>query len=81
MTGGPAYLQESQVSEKSNGKLYNVAVVGATGLVGQEFLRILAGRHFPLRNLRLLARQRSAGPGRRVSSMSRWWGRIHGTWA
>ncbi len=49
------------MSEKSNGKLYNVAVVGATGLVGQEFLRILAGRHFPLRNLRLLASKRSAG--------------------
>ncbi len=49
------------MSSSSNGKLYNVAVVGATGLVGQEFLRILAGRHFPLRNLRLLASKRSAG--------------------
>ncbi len=49
------------MSEKSNGKLYNVAVVGATGLVGQEFLRILAGRRFPLRNLRLLASKRSVG--------------------
>jgi aspartate-semialdehyde dehydrogenase len=35
--------------------------VGATGVVGQEFLRILARRHFPLRNLRLLASKRSAG--------------------
>ncbi len=42
-------------------KLYNVAVVGATGLVGQQFLRILARRHFPLRNLRLFASKRSAG--------------------
>jgi aspartate-semialdehyde dehydrogenase len=42
-------------------KLYNVAVVGATGVVGQEFLRILAQRHFPLRSLRLFASKRSAG--------------------
>jgi aspartate-semialdehyde dehydrogenase len=42
-------------------KLYNIAVVGATGVVGQEFLSILGARHFPLKNLRLLASKRSAG--------------------
>lgn len=42
-------------------RLFNVAVVGATGVVGQEFLRILAGRPFPMRELRLLASKRSAG--------------------
>jgi aspartate-semialdehyde dehydrogenase len=42
-------------------KLYNVAVVGATGVVGQEFLRILAARRFPLKGLRLFASKRSAG--------------------
>jgi aspartate-semialdehyde dehydrogenase len=42
-------------------KSYNVAVVGATGIVGQEFLRILAKRRFPLRSLRLIASPRSAG--------------------
>jgi aspartate-semialdehyde dehydrogenase len=42
-------------------KLYNVAVVGATGLVGQQFLRILGKRHFPLRNLKLFASRRSVG--------------------
>ena len=42
-------------------KLYNVAVVGATGVVGQEFLRILATRHFPLKSLGLFASKRSAG--------------------
>lgn len=42
-------------------KLYNVAVVGATGVVGQQFLRILAGRRFPLRNLSLFASKRSKG--------------------
>ena len=40
---------------------YHVAIVGATGLVGQEFIRILQQRHFPLASLRLLASDRSAG--------------------
>lgn len=39
----------------------NVAIVGATGAVGQEFLRVLAERRFPIRSLRLLASARSAG--------------------
>ena len=42
-------------------KAYNVAVVGATGLVGQEFLKIALQRGFPLKGLRLLASHRSAG--------------------
>ena len=40
---------------------YNVAVVGATGLVGQEFLKIAMQRGFPAKELRLLASHRSAG--------------------
>ncbi|MCF6155201.1 MAG: aspartate-semialdehyde dehydrogenase [Candidatus Brocadia sp.] len=39
----------------------NVAVVGATGAVGEEFLRILESRKFPVEELRLLASRRSAG--------------------
>jgi len=39
----------------------NVAVVGVTGAVGQEFLNILAERNFPIKNLKLLASARSAG--------------------
>jgi aspartate-semialdehyde dehydrogenase len=39
----------------------NVAIVGATGAVGQEFLTVLAERNFPIKNLRLLASGRSAG--------------------
>ncbi len=42
-------------------KKYNVAVVGATGLVGGTFLKVLAEYHFPINNLRLLASSRSAG--------------------
>jgi aspartate-semialdehyde dehydrogenase len=39
----------------------NVAIVGVTGAVGQEFLAVLAQRDFPIRNLKLLASARSAG--------------------
>ena len=40
---------------------YSVAIVGATGAVGVEFLRLLEERHFPLSELRLLASARSHG--------------------
>ncbi len=40
---------------------YNVAVVGATGAVGEEMLKILEERDFPIKNLRLLASSRSEG--------------------
>ncbi|MCS6923898.1 MAG: aspartate-semialdehyde dehydrogenase [Fimbriimonadales bacterium] len=40
---------------------YRVAIVGATGAVGQELLQVLAQRDFPVRSLRLLASERSAG--------------------
>src|SRR3954469_22788965 len=39
----------------------NVAIVGATGAVGQEFLNVLAERNFPIKNLKLLASAKSAG--------------------
>lgn len=39
----------------------NVAIVGASGAVGQEFLRVLAEQNFPIDNLRLFGSQRSAG--------------------
>ena len=44
-----------------SGKRFNVAVAGATGAVGEVFLQILAERKFPIRNLRLLASERSVG--------------------
>jgi len=40
---------------------YNVAILGATGLVGREFIKILEQRRFPLASLRLLASSRSEG--------------------
>ncbi len=39
----------------------NVAIVGVTGAVGQEFLRVLEQRQFPFGSLSLLASKRSAG--------------------
>ena len=39
----------------------NVAIVGASGAVGQEFLRVLAERDFPVDNLVLFGSERSAG--------------------
>ena len=41
--------------------MYNVAIVGATGLVGGTFLKVLAEQKFPIKNLKLLASARSAG--------------------
>lgn len=42
-------------------KKYNIAVAGATGMVGQEFLKILEQRNFPIDKIKLLASERSAG--------------------
>jgi aspartate-semialdehyde dehydrogenase len=39
----------------------NIAVVGATGAVGVEILRVLERRNFPVASLKLLASKRSAG--------------------
>ena len=42
-------------------KQYNVAVLGATGAVGQQMIRVLEERNFPVNILRPLASARSAG--------------------
>ncbi len=42
-------------------KKVNLAIIGATGAVGREMLKILAERNFPIGELKLLASQRSAG--------------------
>ena len=42
-------------------KEYHIAVVGATGAVGAELLRVLERRNFPVSKLRALASGRSAG--------------------
>ena len=42
-------------------KLYNVAILGATGAVGREMMKILQERSFPIAKLKLLASARSVG--------------------
>jgi len=42
-------------------KAYHIAVVGATGAVGQELLRVLERRNFPVASLRPISSERSAG--------------------
>ena len=59
----PTSRINSPVSSDQKARLstVDVAIVGVTGAVGQEFLSILEQRHFPLGDLRLLASNRSAG--------------------
>ncbi len=42
-------------------KKYNVAVVGATGMVGRKFLQVLSERQLPVENYYLFASKNSAG--------------------
>ena len=43
------------------GKAYAVAIAGATGAVGLEFIKVLEQRKFPVGSIKLLASERSAG--------------------
>ncbi len=42
-------------------KKYNVGIMGATGAVGQEMIKVLGERNFPIGELRCLASERSEG--------------------
>jgi aspartate-semialdehyde dehydrogenase len=42
-------------------RLWNVAVAGATGAVGNQMIQCLEERNFPIKNLKLLASARSVG--------------------
>ncbi len=42
-------------------KEYKIAILGATGLVGQEFIKVLTQRNFPASSIELLASERSVG--------------------
>ncbi len=44
-----------------SGKGLNVAIAGATGAVGEEFIKILQERKFPVADIRFLASERSEG--------------------
>lgn len=49
----------------------NVAILGATGMVGREMLSILLERNFPFQELKLLASERSAG--KKITAGGREW--------
>ena len=51
-------------------KTYDVAIVGATGAVGETLLEVLADRKFPVGELYLLASERSAGETRQFNGKS-----------
>src|SRR3984893_18044343 len=51
-------------------KGYHIAVVGATGAVGTELLRVLERRNFPVANLRAIGSKRSAGKSVRFNDQS-----------
>ena len=40
---------------------YNVAVIGATGLVGSMMIKVLSEKNFPIDNLFLFSSKKSAG--------------------
>ncbi len=42
-------------------KLFNVAIAGATGAVGEMMIQVLEERNFPVGEMRYLASSRSAG--------------------
>ncbi|WP_297888307.1 aspartate-semialdehyde dehydrogenase [Sulfurihydrogenibium sp.] len=42
-------------------KSYNVAILGATGAVGQTMIKVLEERNFPINEIKFLASERSAG--------------------
>src|SRR5229473_2151611 len=47
--------------ERASGVLPSVAIVGATGAVGEIMRRVLEEHNFPLRAIKFLASERSAG--------------------
>ena len=51
-------------------KMPSVAILGATGAVGQEFINLIEERNFPYSNLKLLASKRSAGKTMTVKGKS-----------
>lgn len=54
-------MLRQRVDIGANMKTWNVVVVGATGAVGNEMIKILEERNFPIGELKLLASERSAG--------------------
>ncbi len=60
------YHSKSIYKKRDKLKTYNVAVVGATGLVGRTMIKVLEEHNFPVNILLPLASERSAGMYRNV---------------
>jgi aspartate-semialdehyde dehydrogenase len=54
-------MLSTEVARPAGQRLFNIAIVGATGAVGVELMACLERRNFPVRSLKLLASPRSAG--------------------
>ncbi len=54
-------MTETVTEQSKKMKALNVAILGASGAVGQEFLSLLEVREFPVKSLKLLSSKRSAG--------------------
>lgn len=54
-------IMSNKATESRSSSAKHLAIVGATGAVGIEMLRVLERRNFPVASLRLLASPRSAG--------------------
>ncbi len=54
-------FREIDMSNDKDTQLYDVAIVGATGAVGETLIEVLEQRNFPVGELYLLASERSAG--------------------
>jgi aspartate-semialdehyde dehydrogenase len=63
-------LNNSQHESMEKTASFTVGIVGATGAVGQELLRLLEERRFPISSLRLFASARSAGRSIRFAGRS-----------
>lgn len=55
------FIMSNKATESRSSSSKHLAIVGATGAVGIEMLRVLERRNFPVASLRLLASPRSAG--------------------
>ncbi len=58
------------MSNSSDSRVFNIAIVGATGAVGETLLQVLKDRDFPVGELYLLASERSAGNTRKFKGRS-----------
>jgi aspartate-semialdehyde dehydrogenase len=62
--GGPGRLKTFSIRNRSqamSGKEFHVAVVGATGAVGNQMIACLEERNFPVKSISLLATRKSVG--------------------